>query len=176
MFIQLENLTAVNPDRIILVPANREPDGGVHSFEILTEAFQRIATVTPREAEVFILLTAKAAEVLPEHPFLRTREWSVIDGKLNYRYARVLMESTLSSTGGLLEEMLKARVEACVNDKDADGRVGVMAMLRRLEADKEYVLQNRSRLRSLLLSNIGSKAILETILKEWDDIFVDLPF
>lgn len=177
MLIQLENLTAVNPDRVILTPAGRDTDGSVRSFDVLTEGFQRIATITPREAEVFLFLASRGQELLSEHPVLRTREWSVIDGSLNYRRASLLTEQVREAGFVSIEDYLKFRAKDALPDGRGENRFDVLHLVEDLTRDREYIFNDAAKLKDILRSySMNAAQKLQAILDAWDDIFIDLPF
>ena len=176
MLIQLENLISVNPDRIIIVPAEKTPNGDILRFDILTEGFQRITTATAREVDIIHRLcatTEEAKDAAANHPVLRTREWGVVYGHLNYRYAQILRDDW--NGGETLQRYLKYAASTAVKTGRQTGET--LDMFRHLVHDREFSEYNdKSILTDILAGCLGFKETLQKILDNWDEIFLDLPF
>ncbi len=177
MLIQLKNLVIVNPDYAIFVP-KRDSDGNVTGYEITTPEMRAITDITPEECETVFHLAAVPPEA-DARP-LRTREWGVVDGRLNYRYAEVLRNETGAPDYCGLVELLKARAaRAAENDCPAEARHDFILSLEKLARDMEFydfTPEGRDILRKVNLNNDWDQERAKSIHKQWDDIFVNLPF
>lgn len=175
MLIQLENNTILDPERFIITP-NKNRDG-IDSYNILTADLRLVVTaVSPAEAEVILLLVATYDDIKASHPILRTREWSVIDGRLNYRFAAIYKENL--QPGESITEHLKRAVEAALQNNAASSKVEILNTLTDLARDKDFTdIQDREKFFNALHSfNYGNAQKLQALLDDWDDIFIDLPF
>lgn len=174
MLIQLENNTILDPERFIITP--NENKDGIDSYNILTVDLRLVTTISPREAEVILFLVAMHDDIKTSHPVLRTREWSVVDGRLNYRFAAIYKESL--QPGETITEHLKRAVEAALQNNAASSKVEIVNTLTDLARDKEFTdIQDREKLFNALHSfNYGSTQKLQALLDDWDNIFIDLPF
>ena len=172
MLIQLENNYILDPERFIITP--NEDRNEIDSYNILTVDLRLVTTISPREAEVILLLVATYDDIKASHPILRTREWSVFDGRLNYRFAAIYKEKL--QTGETIVEHLKGAVEAALQNNNA--KVEILNTLTNLARDKDFTdIQDREKLLNSLNSfNYGSTQKLQSLLDDWDDIFIDLPF
>lgn len=176
MLIQLKDGVFVNPEQIILMPAagSRDREEREPVYEVCTAAEARfITSITAPEVEVLLLLAGKGPD--ESHPVLRTEEWGVVDGSLNYRYGKVL-EKAVAGGGTFVEDYLRSLAEGAVEGNG--NATAVLHMLEDLARDREYVFNDRELLRkTLFLRNAESqKTILKKILESWCDIFTELPF
>lgn len=180
MFIQTETLAIINTATISFIPV-MDSSGNVNHFKAVTPSLRPLCSVTPRECEVILLMEATADDVSAIHgKVLRTPEWGVVDGSLNYRYGRVLTEKATGSASGGSEliKLLHAKVESA-KDGPAENKIDVMTMFDNLAKDREFsdmTEEGRKIIRDLSLSYLGSSKRVEKVLERWDDIFVDLPF
>lgn len=181
MLIQLKNGFFVNPEQIILMPAagSRDREEREPVYEVCTAAEARfITSITAPEVEVLLLLAGKGPD--ESHPVLRTDEWGVVDGSLNYRYGKVLEKAfaggAFAGGGTFVEDYLRSLAKGAVEGNG--NATAVLNMLADLARDREYVFNDRELLRkTLFLRNAESqKTILKKILESWCDIFIDLPF
>lgn len=172
MLIQLENNTILDPERFIITP--NEHRDGIDSYNILTVDLRLVTTISPREAEVILLLVATYDDIKTSHPVLRIREWSVFDGRLNYRFAAIYKEKL--QPGETIVEHLKGAVEAALQNNDA--KIEIINTLTNLARDKDFTdIQDREKLfNSLTAFHLGTSQKLQSLLDDWDDIFIDLPF
>lgn len=176
MLIQLKNGVFVNPEQIILMPAagSRDREEREPVYEVCTAAEARfITSITAPEVEVLLLLAGKGPD--ESHPVLRTEEWGVVAGSLNYRYGKVL-EKAVADGGMLVEDYLRSLAKGAVEGNG--NTIAVLNMLENLARDREYVFNDRELLqKTLFLRNAESqKTILKKILESWCDIFTELPF
>lgn len=174
MLIQLENNTILDPERVVIVPDVHE--GEIENFDIQTSGLRLLTTISPREAEVILFLVAMHDDIKTSHPVLRTREWSVVDGRLNYRFAAIYKENL--QPGESITEHLKRAVEAALQNNAASSKIEIVNTLTDLARDKEFTdIQDREKLFNALHSfNYGSTQKLQALLDDWDNIFIDLPF
>lgn len=180
MLIQTESLAIINTATVSFIPIT-DNDDNVDHYDAVTPSLRPLCSVTPRECEVILLMEATADDVSAMHgKVLRTPEWGVVNGILNYRYGRILTEkATGSASGGSeLVKWLRAKVESA-KDGPAENKIDVMTMLDNLAKDREFsdmTEEGRKVIRDLLLSFIGGGERIKTILERWNDIFADLPF
>lgn len=179
MLIQLENQTVVNTDNIILKPLNKDCNQNKVAYQVLTsQDLRHVTDISPREYEVILHLTANAPE---QKMVLRTPEWGLVDGKLNYRYAKNLSAKVDGGYGteGLLT-WLKGRLEAsCKDTATSQDRAEILNIINDLRQDREFydmTAEGRTIIRDTMLSDISGKKTVEKILSQWDEIFIDLPF
>lgn len=180
MLIQTESHAVINTATTSFVPVTDTYDDVDH-YDAVTPSLRPLCSITPRECEVILLMEATADDVSAMHSkVLRTPEWGVVNGSLNYRYGRILAEkATGSASGGSeLVKWLRAKVESA-KDGPAENKIDVMTMLENLAKDREFsdmTEEGKKIIRDVSLSYIDSGNRIKTILERWDDVFVDLPF
>lgn len=180
MLIQTESLAVINTATVSFIPVTDISDNVDH-YDVVTPSLRPMCSVTPRECEVILLMEAAAdSGDMMCGKVLRTREWGVVNGSLNYRYGRILAEkATGSASGGSeLAKWLRAKVESA-KDGPAENKIDVMIMLENLAKDQEFfdmTEEGKKIIRDVTLTYIDSGNRIKTILERWDDIFVDLPF
>lgn len=164
MLLQAECLTVFNPENsaFLPVPSQNNPDR-VSEYSVVNNNFQEICSITPREMEVVLLLVAQQ----PKGRILRTAEWGVVDGSLNYRFARVLADNI----DGTLSDVTSLIKDRCTNNTP-DKQAKTLECLRLLAEDREYYD----------ITALGRKVILDNhfeikdIAGNWDKYFIELPF
>lgn len=180
MLIQTESLAVINTATISFIPV-MDYCGDVDHYDAVTPSRRALCSVTPRECEVILLMEADDVTCdAIRGKVLRTPEWGVVNGSLNYRYGRILAEKATGSASGGSEliKWLRAKVESA-KDGPAENKIDVITMLNNLAKDREFsdiTEEGRKIIRDLLASFIGGSERIKTILERWNDIFADLPF
>lgn len=186
MLIQLSNNIVVNPDNVILVPAKERPRGSVDSYRVMTSDMREITIIPQAECETLLHLAATQRDVpgatAPgQSGVLRTCEWAVLEGRLNYRYARTLMKTLHLHGESELTERLKGEVLGVLkNGAGVEAQIKVIEHLGRLTADQEFysfAVDGRKKLYSLCYESHAPAAQRLAVLRDkWDEYFTDLPF
>lgn len=180
MFIQTESLAVINTATVSFIPIT-DNDDNVDHYDAVTPSLRTLCSVTPRECEVILLMEATADDVSAMHgKVLRTCEWNVVDGTLNYRYGRILAEKVTGNVfgGSELVKWLHAKTESS-QDEAIENKIDLLTMLDDLAKDREFsamTKEGRKIIRDLSLSYVGNSERIKKILERWDDIFVELPF
>lgn len=189
MLIQTESLAVINTNIVSFEPY-RNADGiktycdensKIICYKVVTPSMRTLCSITPRECEIILHLESSQEA---ENKVLRTKEWGLINGSLNYRHAQVLTENITGSATNTQEmlQWLKSKLTAVEKSTEKNNDMNILNLLDTLELLKkdqefyEMTAEGRNIIRDMSISDEKNKQKIRHILENWDKIFVELPF